>query len=140
MYRQALDIFDDIPREQRLYLQHNGWHFNKRAVEYATSKMKKKNSATGKMERIEPYTKEQVDELLTKYGIKLENSVGLDYVYVASMCKADFLKSSVPDEQHLVLYIKDVVDDADAADGTIMRRWYAGMVAAGESVEWDEML
>lgn len=78
--------------------------------------------------------------MLTRYGIKLENNVLYDYVYVANMGKADFLKSSIPDEAHLALYIKDTIDDSDAPDGTTMRRWYATMIAAGEPVEWDEML
>lgn len=102
--------------------------------------MKKKNPATGKMEKIEPYTKDKVDELLSKNGVKLEKAVGLDYVYVANMGLSDYYKSSIPDEQHLALYVKDVVDDVDMADGTIMRRWYAGMVAAGEVIDWSEMM
>ena len=134
MCRPALDLYDDMPREMKAYLRNNGWHFNKKAVEYAASKMKKKNPATGKMEKIDPYTKEQVDDLLSR------NATGLDYLYAANMAKADFLGSSIKDEQHLALYVKDVIDDPDAADGTTMRRWYATMVAAGEPVEWDEIL
>ena len=56
------------------------------------------------------------------------------------MCKADLYKSSVPDEQHLALYIKDTIDDIDAPDGTTMRRWYATMIAGGEPIEWDDVL
>ena len=56
------------------------------------------------------------------------------------MCKADFLKSSVPNEQYQALYVKDTIDDPDAPDGTTMRRWYVTMIAAGIPIEWDEML
>jgi hypothetical protein len=77
---------------------------------------------------------------LKKYNITLENSVGHDYVFAANMCKADYLKSSVPDEQHLAMYVKDVIDDPDASDGVTMRRWYATMVANGEPVDWAEMM
>jgi len=47
------------------------------------------------------------------------------------MCKADYYGSSITDEKHFVLYIKDTIDDEDAGDGTTMRRWYATMVANG---------
>jgi len=140
MRRESLDIYDERPREMKAYLSNFGWHFNKKMCEFSVSLMKKMNPATGKKERIEPISKDKVDELLTRYGIKLDNNALYDYVYAANMCKADFLKSSVPDEQHLALYVKDVIDDPDAPDGTPMRRWYATMVAAGEPVEWDEML
>lgn len=33
-----------------------------------------------------------------------------------------------------------LIDDPDAPDGATMRRWYATMIAAGEPIEWDEML
>lgn len=138
--KQPLDIYDDLPEGMRAYLQHYGWHFNRKACEYAVSLMRKKNPATGKMERIEPYTKEQVDELLRKNNVSIEDTRNYDYVFAANMCKADYLKSSVPDELHLALYVKDVIDDPDAEDGVTMRRWYATMVANGEMVDWAEVL
>jgi hypothetical protein len=140
MRREPLDIRDRRPEEMEAYLSNFGWHFNKKMCEFAASLMKKLNPSTGKKERIEPISKEKVDELLTRYGIKLENNALYDYVYVANMGKADYLKSSIPDEAHLALYIKDTIDDPDAPDGATMRRWYATMIAAGEPIEWDEML
>lgn len=122
------------------YLSNFGWHFNKKMCDFAVSLMKKINPATGKKERIEPISKEKVEELLTKYGMKLDNNSLYDFVYVANMGKADFFKSSIPDEQHLAVYVKDVIDDPDAPDGTTTRRWYATMIAAGEPIEWDEMI
>ena len=138
--KQPLDIYDDLPEGMRAYLQHYGWHFNRKACEYAVSLMRKKNPATGKMERIEPFTKEQVDELLRKNNVSIEDTRNYDYVFAANMCKADYLKSSVPDELHLALYVKDVIDDPDAEDGVTMRRWYATMVANGEMVDWADIL
>lgn len=136
----ALDTYDCLPREMRTYLSHNGWHFNKRAVQYAARRMRRKNPTTGKMERVEPLDKDAVDAIMTAQGVRLERAVGLDYVYVANMAKADFWKSSIEDDKHLALLVKDIVDDPDAADGHVMRRWYADMVGLGEPVEWDEIL
>ena len=31
MKKTPLDVYDDIPRDMRAYLQHYGWHFSKRA-------------------------------------------------------------------------------------------------------------
>ena len=138
--RQPLDLYDDMPRDMRKYLSNNGWHFNKKACDFAVSLMKKENQSTKKKEKIEPYTKEQVDEVLKKYNVVLENNVGYDYVFVANMCKADYLKSSITDEHHLALYVKDTIDDIDAGDGVTMRRWYSTMVANGEMVDWEEIL
>lgn len=135
-----LDMYDDIPSEMRKYLRFYGWHFNKKACDFAVSLMYKKNLSTGKIEKIEPVTKEQVDSLLLKYGITLENNTDYDYVYVANMGKADLLKSSIADEQHLALYIKDVVDDVDAGDGEIMREWDAKMTSRGIAINWEEIL
>lgn len=139
MNRQALDYYGEMPDEMKAYLRHNGCHFNKKACEMAVAMMKKKGTS-GKMEKIEPYSKEQVDELLKKNGVELENAIGYDHVYVANMVKADRWKSSVEDERHLALAIKDEIDDPDQADGFIMRRWYSDMVGAGIPVMWDDIL
>lgn len=142
VYRKPLDSYDEVgmPQEMLAYLSHNGWHFNKKMCEFACSKMYKLDPNTQQPIPITPYTKEQVDALLQKFNIKLENKIGYDYIYVANMCKADFYGSSISDEHRLALYIKDVIDDPDAPDGTTMRRWYVTMVAAGEPIEWTDML
>lgn len=141
MRRIPLDMYDeDIPEEMKKYLAHNGWHFNKKACDFAVGIMKKKNTATGKMEKLEPLTKEQVDAMLTRFGITLENNVGYDYIYVANKGKHILLKSSVADEQHLALYVKDVIDDSQIGDGEIMRKWDAEMTSRGIPVQWDDIL
>ena len=83
----------------------------------------------GKKQYIQPYTKEQVDSILRQQGIQLENNELYDYVYVASMGKADFLGSSIPDEAHLAKYVKDVVDDADAESGFIFNSKVNGNIS-----------
>lgn len=132
--RAALDLYDDMPKSMRRYLQHNGWHFNKSLCDFAISLMKKHGK------RLEPISKENVDKLLEQNKIQLDNNVGYDYVFVANMCKADYYGSSITDDKHVALYIKDTIDDEDAADGTTMRRWYATMVANGILVDWDDSL
>lgn len=130
----ALDLYDDFPRAMRKYLMYNGWHFNKALCNFAISLMKKHEKP------LDPISKENVDKLLEQYKIQLNNNVGYDYVFVANMCKADYYGSSITDDKHVALYIKDTIDDEDAADGTTMRRWYATMVANGISVNWDDVL
>lgn len=141
MKRVSLDMYDDnIPDEMRKYLQHNGWHFNKKACDFAVSLMRKKNTATGKIEKLEPMTKEQVDSMLTKFGVVLENAYDYDYVYLANKARHLLMKSSIVDEQHLALYVKDIIDDSQIGDGEIMRKWDAEMTSRGIPVQWDDIL
>lgn len=74
------------------------------------------------------------------YGITLYNDQLYDSAYVACMCKADFLGSSITDEKHMALYIKDVIDDEDAYDGIVFNRWYADMCYTGVAIDWEDML
>lgn len=136
-----LDIYDDYrPKAMTAYLKTYGWHFSKKAYEYAASQMRKVNPATGKKERIEAPTKEKAEELLKRYGITLEYNKGYDFVYVLAMGMADYYKSSIPDEQHLALYVKDVIDDPDNHGGQVFRKFYAAEVGKGNPIEWEDLL
>ncbi len=130
----TLDIYDDMPRAMKKYLSHYGWHFNKALCNYAISLMKRNKKP------LEKLNKEYVDKLLTQNNITLENNIGYDYIFVANMCKADYYGSSITDEKHVALYIKDTIDDEDVSDGVTMRRWYATMVANGIMVDWDDYI
>lgn len=92
------------------------------------------------MIKIIPLTKDEVDRLLSSNGIVVKGGQLYDTVFVANMCKADFLGSSVPDAQHQAKYVKDVLDDDDAYDGIVFNRWYADMCRKGIIIDWDQML
>lgn len=51
-----------------------------------------------------------------------------------------FFLSPIRDDRHLALYVKCVVEDADAVSGMIFNRWLADMDSKGEPIEWEEML
>lgn len=133
-----LDLYElfVMPKEQMAYLSKYSWHFNKDAYEFAASKMYKWNNQSMKKEKVPMYKKEDIDALLKKYNVEIENKGGYDYVYIAQMCKADFLGSSITDEHHLALFVKDYCDDADQNDGFILRRWIADMTGGGEFIDW----
>ena len=135
MKKSALDTWDELPKDMMMYLRHNGWHFNRQACEYACGLMRDRNG-----ERIKPLTKQQVDEMLQRFGVELQDKNNYDYVYVANMCRADYLGSSIPDENRMAMYVKDTIEDKDAGEGQTFRRWYADMCGKGEMVFWEELL
>ena len=139
MYKTDLTQFDIKPEAMVNYLRYNGPHFNKKLLQFATSKMTKKG-INGKETAIVPYTIEQVDNIIRRNNINLEYNQLYNYVFVANMCKADYLGSSITDEMHLAKYIKDVIDDVDGYDGIVFNRWYADMCRKGIVINWEEMI
>lgn len=131
MARKSLDIYDDRPTSMKNYLKYYGQHFNKKLCDFAVSKMNH-----GKT----PIAKEKVDEMLSRYSIQLNNNELYDYIYVCNMGNNDFMGSSIIDEKHLAMYIKDVIDDKDGYDGIVFNRWYADTVTQGIPIEWEDML
>lgn len=138
MYHRRTGSYDEIPEGMMVYLNNYGCHFNKKLWKEAVSRMYKE--VDGNEEYIKPYTKEQVEGLLESYGIKLKRNKLYDAAYAASMCKADFLGKSVPDEKHLAQYVKDVLDDADADEGYLFNRWYADQMFMGNPVDWEDYI
>jgi hypothetical protein len=94
-----------------------------------------KKDSSGKKIKVQTLTKENVDELLKRYGIVLDNKYGYDYVFAANMCKADYLGSSVPDEQRLALFVKDYVDDPDVYPELPFTRFYADCIGTGTPID-----
>lgn len=132
-----LDDRKKFPSGMEDYLGYYGWHFSKKMCEWASKKMYKKRP-TGEKEYITPYTKETFEVLVRRYGIKLD--VSYDAVYVANMCKADFLGSSIQDEGRLALYVQDVINDPDAYDGMVFTRFYADCIGSGSAINWEDMI
>lgn len=121
------------------YMAEYGEHFSKKMCEWAVGMMKVKDERTGKKKKLEPIEKQQVEDLLTRYGITLENDKGYDKVYVANMGKADYVKA-VPDENHLALYVKETLDDEDGYDGKVFNRFVMDCLGSHTPIMWEDML
>lgn len=129
-----------MPPEMKAYLRNYGYSFSKKACEFAVDHMRKENKATGKMEKIEPYTREKAEELLAKYGVKLENNIGYNFVYVLNMSMADYWKESIDDEQHLAKHVKAIIDDIDDNPDNLFRMWIAKMDGNSIPIPWEDIL
>jgi len=138
--RESLDTWDVLPSDMVRYLKNYGRHFNRKAYEFAVSKMYKVNRVNGQKEYIQPMTTEQFNTILSKYNIKLENDVMCDGMYVMSMAMADYFGSSLPNERMIALFVKDYVDDVDQKDGFIFNRFYADCVLSGTPIDWEDLV
>lgn len=131
-----LDTRSRFPSGMETYLEFNGWHFNKKMCEWATSHMYKING--DKKQKIIPYTYEQVQKMIT--DSKLEIEITYDVVYLANYVKSDFLNSSITDEAHLVLFIKDYLEDPDSYEDKTFTRFYADCIGKGISIPWEDLI
>ena len=75
---------------QRLY----GPHFTKELCSFAVSMMENDNG------KIAPITKQELEDKLKAQNIELKYNKLYDAVYVANMCKADYLGNAVPDNDY----------------------------------------
>ena len=78
-----LDYREKFPSGMEDYLSYNGWHFNKKMCDFATSNMYKKDGDKKKV-YIKPFTRDDVDQLLSTHEIRLERNKGYDYVFDSS--------------------------------------------------------
>lgn len=138
--RTALNI--KRPYEMEQYLSYNGWHFNKKSLAYAASMMYKTDEK-GRREYIDPIKMEDLRQLMTMYGLDINEEDMYDAAYVANMCRADLMggkDAAIEDDAHLARYVYRTVNDPDAGDGAIMMAWHAKMCAAGIGVDWSELV
>lgn len=138
MQNTDLTQYDIKPEGMVNYLRYNGPHFNRKLCDFAVSHMTKKAGSV--QIPITPLTKDEVEQVLKSNNVLVKSGQLYDHVFVANMCKADFLGSSIPDNAHLAKYIKDVIDDDDAYDGIVFNRWYADMCRKGIVIDWEEVV
>ena len=118
--------YDIKPEGFLNYLRYYGPHFNKKLCEFALKKLSKND-----------VTKEKLDNLLKQHNIELKDLKLYDHVYVANWCKSILYGSSISDEKHFVLFLKDIFEKEG---DLIFNRWYADMAKLGIPIEWEDMI
>lgn len=125
----------ETTKSYKKYISLYGPHFTKDLCEFAVSMME---GASG---RVIPFTKQEIESKLKAQNIILQYNKLEDFVFVANMCKADFLGQAVPnDDRHLCLYIKNTIDDPDGYDGQVFFRWLTDMKKTQTPVDWAEFI
>lgn len=112
-----------------------GCHFSKKLYEFAVSMMKDRSG-----NKVEPKTKEQVSEFLRTNGVTLKNDKGWDAAYVHAMATADYWSSSITDNTHLALFVKDYIDDPDGSKTKAFDHFVVDCRVKDEPIFWDEMM
>lgn len=139
MKREDLTQYDHKPEAMVNYLRYNGPHFSHRLAEFACKRMMRKG-ATGNMVEIPMLSQERVEAILKEHNVSTENMQLFDHLYVANMAKADFYGSSIEDDKHLALYVKDVLDDPDGYEGMVFNRFLADCARMGIVIDWESVL
>lgn len=137
---QRLDTYERLPEELQRYVMQYGPHFSSKLCKWSVSKMVTKDDATGKEKKLEPWSQEEVEEMLKKNGIEIKNAQGYDLAYVANMLKADFYKKSIPDEAKLCLHMKLYFDDIDGDPCRAFDEYYATCIGKGVVIPWERMV
>ena len=117
------------------YLSEYGFHFNERLYRFAVSMMETRSG-----EKVPVFDKAQVDSFLRANNVTLDNNIGHDAAYVLAMAKSDYYGSSITDERHLAMFVKDYLDDVDGSETRAFDEFYIKTVALGIPIFWDEML
>lgn len=130
-----LDYYDIKPSGMERYLSSYGWHFSKEMCQWAISMMRDRNS-----NKVQPMTKEQLSELLSKNNVSISENIGCDALYVAAMIKADYWGSSVTSDVQMSKMISDILNDKDGYDGMVFTRFYADTIAKGIPIIWEDMM
>lgn len=129
-----------IPEDMEEYLSYYGMHFNKLLCEFAVSRMKRDDKATGIMKKITPVTMDDLKTILEKYKIHIDSNEQYDALYLANMVKADFWGNSIEDDAHMAKYIEDVLCDPDGYDGQTFNRFLADCSGKGVVLFWENFI
>lgn len=117
------------------YLRLYGPHFTKELCDYAVSMMEREEGS------ISPITKQQLEDKMKAQGITLQYNKLYDAVYIANMCKADYLGDAVPDNDYnLCMFVKRTIDDPDGYDGQPFNRWLSDMEGMHVPVDWSDFV
>lgn len=131
-----LDYYDILPAGMDAYLANHGRHFSKPMLEWAVSMMEDRRGNS-----VSIPDKKDFDERMRIYKQELKRKEGFyDGLYVWCMATSDYLGSSIIDEQHLAMFVKDYIDDIDGNETRAFDEFYINCNAKGIDIPWKDMI
>ena len=131
-----LDFYDITPKGMDAYLASHGHHFSKPMLEWAVSMMRDRMD-----KKVAVPEKKDLDDIMMSYGIELNRDKGYyDPLYVWCMAKSDYMGSSISDDAHLALFVKDYIDDKDGNPTRAFDEFYINCIAKGVDIPWADVI
>lgn len=131
---KGLDLSSRMPEEMQQYIENYGFHFSKKALDYAIKGLKKE------LKNVEPLTKEQVNDVFKKYGITIKNDTLYDATYKFIKEKAVHYGKSLSNEQILSMHVQEDLDEEGATGEETFREWIADCIGSGHPIDWYSLL
>lgn len=132
---ERIDTYEAIPRGMKEYLSYYGRHFSKPLYEMAVNLMKTRDG--GKVKTME---KQALMDKLKIHNVAVERDKGYDIPLVWAMATADYMGSSIVDEQHLAKFVHDYLDDPDGSDTRAFDEFYAKTLAMDIPIVWEDVM
>lgn len=131
-----LDYYDIIPKGMDAYLASHGRHFSRPMLEWAVGMMRDR-----KGNKVQITEKKELDSILSAFSISIKRNEGYyDPMYVWCMGMADYMSSSINDEQHLALFVRDYIDDPDGNETRAFDEFYINCIAKGIDIPWEDLI
>ena len=131
-----LDFYDILPAGMDAYLSHHGHHFSKPMLEWAVGMMEDRNGNP-----VQVPEKKDFDEKMKIYKQQLKRKDGYyDGPYVYAMGMADYMGSSIIDEQHLCMFVRDYIDDIDGNKTRAFDEFMINCNAKGIDIPWQDLI
>lgn len=128
-----------ISEGRAIYEDYNHGLFSKRLAEWAISKMKTEDTATGALKSIVPRTLDDVKEVLKEYKIAYPDEFCYTAWYLFNMAIADYPKTLKTDEQR-AMFVDETLCDADGMPENVLDCFVAKMCNAEIPIFWEEFL
>lgn len=128
-----------ISEGRAIYEDYNHGNFSKKLAEWAISKMKVKDTATGTLKPLKPHDLSEMKEILKANKITLPENLIYSAFYLYNMTFADYSKTITTDEQRAT-FIEETLLDPDCKPEAVLECFVAKMSVMNVTIFWENYL
>jgi len=128
-----------ISEGRAMYEDENHGMFSKSLAEWAISKMKVEDPATGVLKKLTPRKLDDVKDVLESNKIELPYEFCYTAWYLFNMAVADYPKSLKNDEQR-ALFVEETLCDPDGQPENVLDCFATKMCNAGMPIYWEDFI
>lgn len=128
-----------ISEGEAIYMDKNFGLFSKKLAEWAIDRMMMKDPVTKDVKPIKVRSLDDVQEVLKKYNVELQDEFVYTGWYLFNMAVADYPKTLKTDEQRAT-FVEETLCDPDGAPENVLACFAAKMCEAEEPIFWEKYL